>query len=290
MGHHIPELSPVNELQLPLNAIRSTVVSELSARGGGDASSQNPVIVWATLASHVSRFALKDEDGRLFPHLLMLQSNSYRELLQNEATKATFANTPGVIYLDLFSPSLALGEIVRNVGDPVHFSSEFFTFGHTFVFESLMVAEDCHRMRDCGGGGSGSGSSSSNSSSSSSSSSHNPTTTTAAGHAIHHTKWNIKERLGHFNEKANIPFPGKIDYVAYAHHYVPSARPGFEASSVPPPPPPPPTSPAPPPPPPPLNPLIPNQRVHHVNKSPNHRFPLKHQPIPNIQHPGLRGA
>jgi hypothetical protein len=219
IGHHIPEFAPLSEIQSTLAAIRSTILNQLSAKGNYPSS---PVIVWSTLASHVSRFALTDEDGKKFPYLLMLQSNSYREVLQNEEVKRTFSNIPGVVYLDLFSPTLALGEIAHNVGDPVHFSSEAYYFGHKFIMESLMIAEDCYKMRDCSGN----------------SSSSDPSLI-----STHHTKWIEKDRLGPFNDKVKIPFPGKIDYEAYATTFCPPARPGWETPSLPPPPPPSPLTP-----------------------------------------------
>jgi len=121
-----------------------------------------PLFVWSNLASAVSLF-----DPR-FPRVLHYRSNAYREALQNAVIKAALAGhrdraadedevghegdeggglpragrkapaTPAtsplpVVYLDLYHPGLALGEVAHARGDPVHMSADCRWF-HRFVY------------------------------------------------------------------------------------------------------------------------------------------------------------
>jgi len=210
MGHHIPQFAPMSELQKPLKAIRSAIDSNWANKKQADA----PLMVWATLASHVSRFSSLLEEKK-FPFLLALQSNAYREMVQNEETKkALTSGAKNIAFIDLFSPTLALGEISHDLNDPVHFSSDAFAFGHSFIYQALMVAEDCHAHNDC----------------------FNSTTasTTNSGAGVpplpppRHSTWAAKESIAHFNEKSNNPFPSRIDYDAFALMYVPPPSLGWE--------------------------------------------------------------
>ena len=49
------------------------------------------------------------------------------------------------MYVDLFSPSLAFGELAHNADDPVHFSSDYFWM-HAVITQFFIVSVMCNKF------------------------------------------------------------------------------------------------------------------------------------------------
>jgi hypothetical protein len=87
------------ELQEQLLKIRENLVSKIERND----DKKYPVIVWATLASIVSRLG---EGDSKFADILHYKSNSYREEIQNSEIKSVFHHSlhQKWIFVDLFHP------------------------------------------------------------------------------------------------------------------------------------------------------------------------------------------
>lgn len=150
MGHHVIDYN-ANELKeillLPLkkqiDAIHKQKVNPIDA---------NPIIVWGTFASHVNRFRQKEKQTS-FPRSLFLKSNAYRESLQNLKLKQVFSGNNNedinqfYTYVDTYHVSLALGNLVHNEGDPVHFHSDYF-YLNSLMSNLFLVAKQCFKNKN----------------------------------------------------------------------------------------------------------------------------------------------
>jgi hypothetical protein len=160
----------------PARADLASASAAAAAVGGAPTADDAapPLFVWSNLASAVSLF-----DPR-FPRVLQYRSNAYREALQNAVIKAALAGhrdraadeeghegdeggglpragrkasaaSPSslsssllpVAYLDLYHPSLALGEVAHAQGDPVHMSADCRWF-HRFVYVPAPAPASMH--------------------------------------------------------------------------------------------------------------------------------------------------
>jgi hypothetical protein len=184
VGHHAADFSAAD--------IRAKVFDPLMIKLT-EVMSQRKIVnqaglVWATSASHASFFPKPaPASGGSAPALpwplsLLIKSNAYREVLQNQQLKCAIAGSKtcdsygsgrgyGAVsltytdffdqhhakagrravsnqskarfeFVDAFHPTLALGSICHQFGDPVHFSSEYYWI-HGFITKLLAVANAC---------------------------------------------------------------------------------------------------------------------------------------------------
>jgi len=178
VGHHTTELTGHELKNLVLLPTKQAIDQKLKERKKPE---NRVVVVWATLASHLRDFvATANEEkweGLKHPKTLLIRSNSYREVVDNEEimlaytdrtkrggfgdvnsdymsiiaahknNNSTTRSSDLYSFLDTFHVTLALGSVSHAYGDPVHFNSEYFHL-HGFLVHMMVVSGACHHETD----------------------------------------------------------------------------------------------------------------------------------------------
>jgi len=181
VGHHTTELTRQELRTLVLLPTKQAIDQKLHAQAGRKELANRVVVVWATLASHLRDFitsASGDQvEGLKHPKALLIRSNSYREVLDNEEIMLTYTNRTSrggfgdvnadymsiiaahkennatgrsadlYSFLDTFHVVLSMGSVAHGYGDPVHLNSEYFHM-HGFIVHMMAVSGACHHETD----------------------------------------------------------------------------------------------------------------------------------------------
>ena len=178
VGHHLSEFTAEELATHILEPIKKNLDS-LHNAGPTHTVAERVVVAWASVASHVRDFATSPSTSFTHPPDLLMHSNSYREVLDNQVIKRAFSSPAckspygdvnpdftsilatvngnrtcqsrrldKYVFVDAFHPSLALGSVSHGYGDPVHFNSEYF-FMHGFIVQLMLVAQACHGADGC---------------------------------------------------------------------------------------------------------------------------------------------
>ena len=184
VGHHTTELTRQELKTLILEPTKRAIDQTIKDKQEKNKVKGRIIVVWATLASHLRDFKTSaDEEkweGLKHPKSLLIRSNSYREVLDNEEIMLTYTNrdkkggfgdvnsdymsiisayksnsataasasADSYSFLDTFHVTLSMASVAHGYGDPVHLNSEYFHI-HGFIVHMMAVSGACHQTGSC---------------------------------------------------------------------------------------------------------------------------------------------